>query len=63
MKVLDLYNTVFDDHGNVKACGRDACKKLISACQKENPMIDFGNLETGMMNISNIQRLIKTIRQ
>lgn len=51
----EKYNNVFDENGEVKACGREACKELIRACMEKNPGVDFGNPETGMMNIKNVK--------
>lgn len=53
---IDLYNTVFDSSGNVKLCGRDSCRMLIEACIDRFPDVNFGNKETGFMNIKNIKR-------
>lgn len=50
-----LYKAVFAEDGSIKACGREACKKLISACLDMKPDGDFGNLDTGVMNVENIK--------
>ena len=60
-----LYQEVFDKDGNIKACGREKCKKLIDACNvfyqtKYNKELDFGNSNTGFMNVENIKKLIET---
>lgn len=55
--MLEKYERVFDENGNVKACGREACKDLISACEQLKPDVDFGNKDTGVMNVENIKKL------
>ncbi len=56
---INQYNKVFDENGNTKACGREACKDLINMCKVEEPLTDFGDPMTGMMNIENIQKFRK----
>jgi len=53
---INQYNKVFDEQGKVKACGREACIDLINMCKVEEPLTDFGNPLTGMMNVENIQK-------
>ncbi len=56
------YNAVFHSNGTVKLCGREKCKDLIIACMvlsKNNAKNYFGNPDTGMMNIDNIQKFKK----
>lgn len=53
----ELFEVVFDKDGNIKSCGREACKKLILACEKIKPGVDFGNSENGFMNVENIKAL------
>lgn len=52
-----LYDIVFDENGDVTVCGREACKQLIMACEEVKPGVDYGNPQTGFMNIENIQNL------
>ncbi|MBR1454839.1 MAG: hypothetical protein IJ593_09410 [Lachnospiraceae bacterium] len=52
-----LYREVFTDDNTVKACGREKCKQLIAECNRIKPGTDFGNIETGYMNVVNIIRL------
>lgn len=59
--IIKLYNDVFDEYYNVKACGRLACQKLIAAFEELQPDVDFGNKETGFMNIQNILLFRQTI--
>lgn len=51
-----LYNEVFNSDGSVKPCGRDVCKFLISYLSDKYPDVDFGNTDTGYMNIENIKK-------
>ena len=50
------FDEVFEPDGNIRSCGREACKKLITIMQEQFPGVDFGNLETGCMNVENIKR-------
>lgn len=59
MAIQEAYNVVFDKNGNVKACGREACKRLIDLCKKQWKGVDFGNSETGYMNIENIKAYVE----
>lgn len=63
MRIFQLYDAVFDAHGNIKVCGRQTCQELIIACQQasQEPR-DFGNATTGMMNVNNIKEFIGSIR-
>lgn len=62
--IIKLYSEVYDDtNKEFKNCGREKCKELIIACKeysKEYGLdeIDYGNIETGFLNISNIKLLI-----
>ena len=60
--ITTLYERVFDDEGNVKACGRRACQELMMALErfvgtscgdKENGYIFFGQ-EGGRIIVYNI---------
>ena len=54
----EKYNNVFNDNGTIKNCGREKCKDLIIACMvlSKNNSNYFGNPDTGMMNVPNIQQ-------
>lgn len=56
---LELYEEVFDAEGNIKACGRDKCKKLMLAAKRLDNRADYGNIETGFMDISELHELYK----
>ena len=63
-QMYKLYNDVFNENGEIKACGRDKCKKLIIACETYykfhyNENVNFGNSDTGFMNVDNIKKLFK----
>ena len=55
------FEKVFDEEGNVKACGREACKELINMCKVQDSQTDFGDPMTGMMNVRNILLFRKKI--
>lgn len=50
-ELLKQISIVFDDNFNIKACGRQECKKLIKLLQEKCSLINFGNAETGFINI------------
>ncbi len=61
---LKQYSVVFDLDGNVKLCGRNACKDLILAAIEvsgEKTPDYFGSLKTGMMNIERINVLKESL--
>lgn len=47
------YREVFDDNGNIKACGRKKCIELIELAKTIQPG-NYGNSKTGFINIDNI---------
>lgn len=61
MSFLEKYSEVFDSEGQVKLCGRQACKELIVEAQKLDKSTDFGSIEDGLMNVKNIKSLYETI--
>jgi hypothetical protein len=56
---IDVYNEVFDEQGQVKACGRAKCKELIHEAKKLDPNTNFGSENNGYMNKKNIKELYK----
>ena len=56
-KFFSAYAEVFDEKGNPKACGRRKCSELIELCYQIDDKSDFGNVQTGIMNVSNILSL------
>ena len=58
----EKYDAVFNENGSIKLCGREKCKDLVIACMvlsKKGTKNYFGNPDTGMMNVENIQRFKK----
>lgn len=54
----ELYNRVFDENGEIKLCGREACKELIRACEEMTGEVGkFGSTETGFMEPEAIKAL------
>lgn len=60
-KFIELYNEVFDESNNIRACGRNKCIKLIECAEAIDSNKNFGSVESGMMNISNIIELYNYI--
>ena len=57
MSSLEIaYNTVFDNEGNIRLCGREACKDLIIELSKKYPGVYFGNISTGMLNVEEVKK-------
>lgn len=52
--IKELYNRVFDENGNVRLCGREACEELIYALEEQTG-IECGNEDTGMMDTEQIK--------
>ena len=48
---------VFNVEGSVKNCGREETKKMIEICQNIMPNKNFGNMNTGIMNVEEILKL------
>lgn len=62
-EVLDQLNKVLDENGNPKACGREACKRAIWLAKLLYPEVDYGDDETGYMNVSNLRDLREELRK
>ena len=60
-KFIKLYDEVFDNKGNVKACTREKTKALIDCAKSLSPSNDFGNSDTGYMDIDAIKCLRNSI--
>lgn len=54
-EIKRLYNAVFDSNGDVRACGRDVCKRLIKAINSKSDL-NVGNADTGVMNIDVLKK-------
>lgn len=48
MSFREVYEAVFDTDGNIKACGREACKRLIIYI-KDRFHATVGNISTGFI--------------
>ena len=62
-KFFSIYAEVFDEKGNPKACGRRKCAELIALCYQVDGKNDFGTIQTGIMNVSNIISLKEKLSQ
>ena len=60
-ELKDAYQAVFDENGNVKACGSVACMKLMISLMRFRPKADLGNLDTGVMNINVVKNMYRDI--
>lgn len=50
MPIADLYHTIFDEFGQVKPCGRDACQALIERLEDAyGTKGEFGDAKTGKL--------------
>lgn len=58
---MKAYQMVFNERGETRNCGRNACIRLIKMCQELDPETDYGNEGNGYMNIENIKALYKKI--
>ncbi len=61
LRFKKAYLKVFDAQGRVRPCGRDTCIALIEECKKIKPNTDFGDVNTGYMNIEAIKALRKEV--
>lgn len=52
------YKVVFNDNGEIKVCGRDACKELISLAEKiDKENAPYGDHKDGFVNIDKMHAL------
>ncbi|MBO5397808.1 MAG: hypothetical protein J6A36_02605 [Clostridia bacterium] len=56
-KLKELLDQVFTPDGEVRACGRAKCKELIVVAQAAHPNIDFGDPDTGKMNVDKFKEI------
>lgn len=54
---FDLYGNVFDVDGEVKLCGRECCRNLITLADKIEPDVEHGNIRDGFMHVDKIKNL------
>lgn len=59
-ELISKYNKVFDEDGNIKACGRDNCKALIKAIHAVSDKI-VGDEDTGIMRVDILKEEYKNI--
>lgn len=52
-----VYSEIFDEQGNVKACGREKCLELIEICSELDPFNYYGDCKQGFLNEENIFKL------
>ena len=55
------YQDVFYEKGNVKACYRALCLRLMYTLKKFRPNAELGNFETGEMNIKVVKDVYQDI--
>ena len=53
-ELKDAYETVFDENGSVKACGRAVCLRLMYVMKKYSTA-NLGNFNTGVMEVDTIK--------
>lgn len=56
-KFISLYKICFDDNGNIKACGRQACKNLLEFLNDDK----YGDIKTYRLNIEEVNKLYREI--
>lgn len=49
----------FNENGNIKVCGRNACKNLISIAEMTDPSTNYKNKNTSFTNTENMKSFIK----
>lgn len=54
MCIEDLFARVFTSDYEVKPVGRDACRDLIMVLSELEPGTDFGDIQTGFMQLTNV---------
>ena len=60
---LEIYAKVFNEDGSIKNCGRTVCIQLISLAKQLGTDTDYGNTDTGFINIETMQKLYEQINQ
>lgn len=60
-KFFKQYKEVFDKEGNVRACGREKCMRLILTSDNLEPEISHGDLSSGFMKIEAIKSLYEKL--
>ena len=52
---------ISDETGCIKPCGREMTQRLIQAALSIEPCGEFGDLQTGYMNVESIKKIRNTI--
>ena len=52
------YDECFDENGNIKACGREACKRLLSFLGDAK----YGDVRTGFINVVEVVALYNQLK-
>ena len=56
-----LYHQVFDEEGNIKACGRDTCFALIVVADEVEPEISHGDTHRNFVYSKKMHSLYKKL--
>ena len=59
LSIKEAYEPVFNEDRTMKACGREACRRLIEACEAKDQETYFGDKRTGKICLSNISVIEK----
>jgi hypothetical protein len=60
-ELKNAYQDVFDEDGNVRACGRALCLRLMLFLKRFRPKANLGNFDTGVMNVDVVKNMYKSI--
>lgn len=56
-----LMDKVFEPDGSIRPCGRQVCRELITAASNYDQDTNFGDLESGRMNVEAMLELRSNI--
>lgn len=57
-EIKELYDQVFDKDGNITLCGRETCKKLMSALNEIFKTVKFGDMESGFLYVDIVKEYV-----
>ena len=60
---LEIYAKVFNEDGSIKNWGRTVCIQLISLAKQVGTDEDYGNADTGFINVEPMKALYEKIKQ
>ncbi len=60
-EIMNLYNQVFDENGNIKLCGRETCKQLMLALNEIFKTVKFGDMDSGFLYIDVVKEYINRL--